>query len=118
MSNKSILIDKSFEFAINIVELYKNIIQDKKEYQLSKQLLRAGTSIGANIRESIYAQSKKDFLSKMNIALKEANETEYWIELLIRTSFITLDEGNKLLSESRQLKAMLIATVKTTKNNL
>ncbi len=118
MSNKSILIDKSFEFAINIVELYKNIIQDKKEYQLSKQLLRAGTSIGANIRESIYAQSKKDFLSKMNIALKEANETEYWLELLIRTSFITLDEGNKLLSESRQLKAMLIATVKTTKNNL
>lgn len=84
---------------------------------MSKQLLRLGTSIGANIREAIQGQSKRDFLSKMNIALKEASETEYWIELLIATNYINGRNGNSILEDCVEIKKILHAIVKTSKNN-
>lgn len=80
--------DKSLEFAVRIVNLYKFLVNEQKEFVMSKQILRSGTSIGANIREAEQAQSRADFINKLNIALKEANETEYWLELLIRLSLI------------------------------
>ena len=80
-------VEKSFEFAVRIVNLYKYLVREHKEYTLSKQLLRCGTSIGANIAEAQRGQSKADFAAKMNIALKEANETQYWLKLLYRTDF-------------------------------
>ena len=84
----SIIRQKTFDFAIRIVNLYKHIITHKKEYVLSKQLLRSGTSIGANVNEALYGQSKKDFISKLHISLKEASETQYWLELLNATNFL------------------------------
>ena len=85
----NIIVDKSKKFAIRIVNLYKFLVDNKKEYVLSKQLLRSGTSIGANVCEAIRGQSKADFGTKMNIALKEASETEYWLELLFQTDYLT-----------------------------
>ena len=78
----NLIVDKSKSFALRIIKLYKYLVSEKKEYILSKQILRCGTSIGANVKEAIRGQSKADFYSKMNIALKEASETEYWLELL------------------------------------
>ena len=92
----SIVRQKTFDFAIRIVKLYKYITTEKKEYVLSKQLLRSGTSIGANVNEALYGQSKKDFISKLHISLKEASETQYWLELLNATGY--LDEKNINLS--------------------
>ena len=92
----SIIRQKTFDFAIRIVKLYKYITTEKKEYVLSKQLLRSGTSIGANVNEALYGQSKKDFISKLHISLKEASETQYWLELLNATGY--LDEKNINLS--------------------
>ena len=114
---KSIVYDKSFTFAIRIVNLYKYLYENKKEYIMSKQLLRSGTSIGANIKEALQAQSKKDYLSKMNIALKEASETEYWLNLLIETKYIE-EHSMSILEDCIELNKMLISIVKTTKNSL
>ena len=86
---KSVLKDKSYAFAIRVVQLYKHLSSTKKEFVLSKQVLRSGTSVGALIREAEFAQSKKDFISKMSISLKEANETVYWIDLLKDTGYLT-----------------------------
>ncbi len=86
---ESVLRDKSYLFALRIVKLHKHLTDQHKEYILSKQILRSGTSIGALVREAQYAQSLKDFISKLSIALKEANETEYWIMLLKDSEFIT-----------------------------
>ena len=83
-----VLLSKSMDFAVRIVNLNKYLSQEKKENILSKQLLRSGTSIGANVREAVYAQSRRDFTAKMSIALKEASETEYWLELLNRTEYL------------------------------
>lgn len=113
----NIIVNKSFEFAVRIVNLYKYLSDNKKEYVLSKQLLRAGTSIGANIREAVQGQSKKDFLSKMNIALKEASETEYWIELLLATNYLNSKEGKSILEDCVEIKKILHSIVKTSKNN-
>ena len=82
MKRENIVKIKSFDFAIDIVNLYKDLTENKKEYVMSRQLLKSGTSIGANVREAEFAQSKLDFISKMSISLKEANETDYWLELL------------------------------------
>ncbi|AJD32061.1 four helix bundle protein [Clostridium sporogenes] len=95
----SVAYNKAFSFALDIIELYKNLTLKKREYVLSKQILRSSTSIGANIKEGINGQSKKDFLSKMNIALKEAEETEYWIELLRYSNYID-DNTSSLLLEN------------------
>ncbi len=116
--SKGILSSKSYLFALDIINLYKILSFEKKEFVLSKQLLRSGTAIGALVREAEHAQSKKDFLSKINISLKEANETEYWIDLLKDSGFISLEEYSDISQKNKELLRLLISTVKTTKQNL
>jgi four helix bundle protein len=115
---ENIVYDKAFKFAVKIVGLYKYLINEKKEYTISKQLLRSGTSIGANIKEATEGQSTKDFLSKINIALKEASETEYWLELLIATEYFDAATHHSLLSDCKELNRILSSIVKTTKQKL
>ena len=104
----NIILSKSFDFAIRIVELYKYLVNEHKEYVLSKQVFRSGTSIGANVNEAVEAQSKKDFVSKMSIALKETSETIYWLKLLYSTKYIAQSQYNALYSEVYQLKKILM----------
>ena len=112
----SIVGEKSKLFAIRTVRLYQYLTQsaENKEYVLSKQLLRSGTSIGANVKEALRAQSRDDFRSKMNIALKEASETEYWIELLSETDYITEKQFNSIIEDIRELIKILVTIVKNT----
>ena len=114
----NVLVNKSFNFAVRVINLYKYLCDDKQEYVLSKQLLRCGTSIGANINESQEAQSKKDFLSKLSISLKEARESKYWIELLKETKYLTDKEANSLLVDLTEIIKLLVSIIKTTKKNL
>ena len=107
------IVDKSFEFSVRIVNVYKYLCHEHKEYTLSKQLLRCGTSIGANVAEAQRGQSKADFYAKMSIALKEANETEYWIRLLYRTEYITKSQYQSLYSDISQLIGLLMAICKS-----
>ena len=107
--------DKSKAFAIRIVNLYKYLTEQRKEYVLSKQVLRSGTSIGANVWESEYAQSRSDFKSKMYIALKEANETIYWLEILTDTNYLTNTQGESILNDCKELIRILIAITKKLK---
>ena len=116
--SKSIVGEKSYRFAIRIVKLYKLLTDEKKEYVLSKQLLISGTAIGALLKEAEHAQSKPDFLNKTNIALKEANETSYWLMLLKDTSFISQREYDSISIDTEELIKMLVSIVKTTKINL
>ena len=109
----SAIADKSFEFAVRIVNLCKHLRYKKKEFVLSKQLLRSGTSIGANVSEGQRAQSKADFLAKMSIALKEANETHYWLRLLYRTEYLTKSEFQSIESDADELLRILTAICKT-----
>ena len=108
--------DMSYQFAIRIVELSQYLQRDMKEFVLSKQVLRSGTAVGALIREAEFGQSKADFTSKMSISLKEANETEYWLSLLKDTDFISEDQFMRLQSDCKELIAMLVSTVKTSKS--
>ena len=114
----NLIVSKSFQFSVDIIEIYKKLSKDKSEYVLSKQLLKAGTSIGANIKEGVQAQSKKDFISKMSIALKEAFETEYWIELLEKTGFIESETSRRLLKKLSEIIKILNSIIITSKNNL
>ena len=107
--------DKSFRFAIRIVNVYKHLTETKKEYTLSKQLLRSGTSIGANVAEAQQAQSRADFVSKLNIALKEASETDYWLRLLGATNYLTETELQSLIVDCHEIEKMLTASIKTSK---
>ncbi len=109
--------DKSYQFAIQIVELAREL-QHNKEFVISRQVLRSGTAVGALIREAEFAQSKPDFISKMSIALKEANETDFWLNLLFDTSYITQIQYDALINPCKELIAMLVATVNTTKSRL
>ena len=104
--------------AIQIVKLYKYLYYSKKEYVLSKQLLRAGTSIGANVAEAEQAQSKADFISKISIALKEATETDYWIRLLNATDYLSNYEIKTILANCNELERVLTAIIKSSKNSL
>jgi four helix bundle protein len=106
---------KSYSFAIRIINLYKYLTGEKKEYVMSKQVLRSGTAIGALISEAEFGQSKADFRSKMSMALKEANETIYWLSLLKDTDYIDNKMYTSLLKDTKELTAMLVATVKTSK---
>ena len=110
---KSILEEKSFNFAIRIVNLNKYLIDKQREFVMSKQILRSGTSIGANIAEAQFAQSKADFGTKMQISLKEANETRYWIRLLAASEYLSDMEAQNLLDDCNELINMLISTTKT-----
>ena len=109
-----VLEEKSLKFAIRIVNLYKYLIDEKKEFVMSKQVLRSGTSIGANIAEAQYAQSKADFLTKMHISLKEASETKFWLKLLYSTSYIN-DSHTSTMNDCDELLKILTSTCKTTK---
>ena len=110
----SIVAEKSFNFAVRVVKLYKYLCDERKEFVLSKQLLRSGTSIGANIQEGLQGQSKRDFLMKMNISLKEASETKYWLELLKATDYLTEKEQKSIYDDCVELEKMLTSIVKTT----
>ena len=107
-------VEKSFEFAVRIVNLYKYLVREHKEYTLSKQLLRCGTSIGANIAEAQRGQSKADFAAKMSIALKEANETQYWLKLLYRTEFLSESQYLSLNADIRELLGILTAICRSS----
>ncbi len=110
MSNKSILKEKSYSFAIRIIKLYKYLKSEKNETILSKQIVRSGTSIGANIEEAIGAQSKNDFMAKISIAYKESRETEYWLRLLKDSEFLEQKDFNSIHSDCIELIRMLSST--------
>ena len=112
---KNIIEVKSFDFAVRIVNLYKYLTIEKNEYVLSKQLLRSGTSIGANIAEAEIAQSEADFNAKMNIALKEANETEYWLRLLCKTEYLSRTEFESIEKDIKEIISILVSITKTLK---
>ncbi len=113
--SKSILRDKSYLFAIRIVKLSQFLQSEKKEYILSKQIIRSGTAIGALIKEAEFGQSKPDFINKLYVALKEANETEYWIMLLKDTDYLNQNEFESIVEECRELIKMLVSSIKTLK---
>lgn len=115
---ESLLYSKSMAFAVRCVKFYKYLTDEKKEYVLSKQMMRSGTSIGANIRESRFAQSEADFVSKITIALKEAEETQYWIELLYNSDIISDNEYQSIYNDSGEMIALLLSSLKTYKNNI
>ena len=114
--SKGAILTKSKDFAVRIIKLTRYLQEDKHEYVLSKQILRSGTSIGANARESNNAQSRADFLSKLSIALKEADETQYWLELLVESDIISQSQFESLNDNLTEIIAMLTASIKTTKN--
>ena len=107
---------KSYAFAVRIVKLCKFLKNDKKEFIMSRQLLKAGTSIGANVAEAKHAQSRPDFLTKMNIALKEAAETDYWLRLLHETEYLTEQEYQSIYADCDEIESILASIVKTVKN--
>jgi len=111
---ENIIVKKSYAFALEIVSLYKYLVE-KKEFVLSKQLLRSGTSIGANIHEGVVSVSKKDFINKLGITVKEANETLYWLNLLKDSGYIEEEQFNKLNTSCEELKRILNSIILTTK---
>jgi four helix bundle protein len=114
----NIIQDKSKSFAIRVINLYKHLSDNKKEYIISKQIMRSGTSIGANINEAICSISKKEFLAKMYIAYKEAAESQYWIELLKDTNYINHEEFNSLSKDCNELIKILSSITKSTKETI
>ena len=115
MKEGNVILEKSMAFAVRTVKLCKYLADEKREYVLSKQLLRSGTGIGANVREAEYGQSKNDFIAKMSIALKEASETEYWLELLYRTEYLTDAEYESIKSNCSEVVKILISILKASK---
>lgn len=116
MKKENIILDRTFEFALKIIEVYKQMVE-QKEFVLSKQLIRSGTSIGANVEEATAAYSKKDFAAKMSISSKEARETRYWLKLIKRSKLVSINVDNHL-TEIEQIINMLTAIVKTAQGNL
>lgn len=116
MKKDNIVQSKSYQFAIRIVNLYKYLKEEKKEFILSKQLLRSGTSIGANIEEALGGQSKKDFYAKLTIAYKEARESHYWIRLLKDTNYLTEQQSKDLLNDAEELLKIIGSIQKTLKS--
>lgn len=111
------LSELSMDFSVDIIELVKDL-KVQRESVISNQIGRSGTSIGANIREAHYAHGKADFIAKLQIALKEANETGYWLELLFRTKYINIDRYNFLETKCKSLRAILVSSINTTKSNM
>lgn len=114
---ENIVKDKSFAFALRVVKLAKYLQDEKREFVLSKQVLRSGTAIGALVREAEHAESRADFAHKMNIALKEANETLYWLELILQSEYIADQSFESIRPDSEELIKLLVSIVKTTKKN-
>ncbi len=115
---ENVLREKSYQFALRIIKLYKFISADKKEFVLSKQILRSGTSIGANIEEANQAQSKGDFIHKLSVSQKEAAETNYWLRLLRDSEYLTGKQAESLLKDCEELQKMLASSIKTTKERM
>lgn len=117
MKNGNVILDKSFAFAVRIVNLYKYLVREQKEYELSKQLLRSGTSIGSNAEEAVGGVSKKDFANKLGISYKEARETRFWLRLLKTTEYIDEKQFNSLLIDCEELIKILTAILNSSKGN-
>jgi four helix bundle protein len=115
---ENVIQQKSFQFAVRIINLYKYLVSEKKEFVLSKQLLRSGTSIGANIEESIGGQSEKDFLAKLSISYKEARETIYWLKLLKETEYISKNEFESMYNEAEEICKILAKIIITLKSKI
>jgi four helix bundle protein len=111
---ENIIKNKSFDFALRIVKLYQHLTESKREFVLSKQLLRSGTSIGALVRESEHAESKADFIHKLSISLKEANESDYWLELLFQSNYIDEREYNSIKIDLEEILKLLVSIIKTS----
>ena len=116
-SDDNVILVKSKEFALHIIDLYKHLCHDKKEFVISKQLLRCGTSIGANAKEASFAQSKADFIAKLYISLKEAGETEYWLELLLESKFISKEQFDVVYYKNKEIIKIITSILKTIKTN-
>lgn len=114
---ENVLVDLSKRFAVNIVIVCENISKRRKEYVLFKQLLKSGTSIGANIYEANYAASKADFINKLQIALKECYESQYWLDIFKETEIVSKEEYTELYSQCSRIRRMLISSINTSKNN-
>ena len=110
--------DKSFQFAVRIVNLHKYLIETKKEFTMSNQVLRSGTNPGAMVREAEFAESGSDFIHKLSIGRKENGETQYWLELLYATNYISKNESESLISDSQELGKLFTSSIKTKKRNL
>lgn len=115
MKQHNILLEKSLAFAARIVKLYQYLSKEKHESVISKQIIRSGTSIGANANEAVYGVSKADFISKLQISLKETAETEYWLRLLVMSDFLTEAEGESLINDCLEIKRILISSLNTVK---
>lgn len=115
--SSSILLEKSLKFASRIIKLNQYLIKQKHETIISKQIIRSGTSIGANANEAIYGVSKAGFIAKLQISLKETAETEYWLRLLVMSEYITEAEGDSLINDCLEIKRILVATLNTSKQN-
>ena len=118
MESENIVQQKSYNYAIRIIKLYQYLAAEKKEYELSKQILRSGTSIGANIEEAVGGLSKKDFLAKLGISYREARETNYWLRLLKDTGYINNEQFSSLISDLEEILRIITAIQKTTKRNM
>ena len=114
---ENLLIDKSIAFAARIIKLHKHLIKTQKETVISKQIVRSGTSIGANVSEASQAQSRADFVSKMNIALKETTETKYWLKLLCATEYLTKSQFDSIMNDCVEIEKILVTIVKSSKNS-
>lgn len=115
---ENIVVNKSKAFALRIIKLYKYLCDEKKEFVLSKQVLRSGTSVGANIKEAVRGQSKADFYAKMNISLKEISETEYWLELLHESEYIEKEHFESIYQDCQELIKLLVSITKTQKGGI
>lgn len=117
MDNNNIILIKSKAFALRIIKLYNYLIENQRIFPIATQILKSGTSIGANVREATRAQSKPDFYSKLNIALKETSETEYWLELLYESNYITKEQFDSIYNDCRELLKLLVSITKTQNNS-
>ena len=117
MSQDSVILSKSLQFAARIVKLYQYLTEEKHETVISKQIIRSGTSIGANANEAIYGVSKSDFIAKLQISLKETAETEYWLRLLVMSEYLSEPEGQSMIADCLEIKRILVSTLKTAKEN-
>ena len=115
---ENVVMNKSYVFALRIIKLYKHLVTEQKEYVLSKQILRSGTAIGALVKEAEHAQSKADFIHKMNVSLKEANETEYWLMLLKDSNYIDEKNFMSIHAENVELLKLLVSIVKSSRESL
>ena len=118
MKSENVIVDKSKAFAVRIIRMYQHMCKEKQEYVLSKQVLRSGTSIGANVKEAIRGQSKQDFVFKLNIALKEASETEYWLELLHETDYLSDVQFKSIHDECVELIKILTSIINSSKKEV